>query len=112
MKKYIRTQEGNIYKRLFIDKAIVGGSHGCICDKDLNPIGETIIKESDDIEELCDEIVFFDNENKPHYKTQEPESIWLLGASLYANSLRFGIFTDKGLIYVAKLNDKGEWELL
>ena len=66
---------------------------------------------ADTIEELCDEAVFFDEDNKPHYKSQEG-NIWYLGAGLYTESLRFGIFTDKGLIYVAKMNEKGELELL
>ena len=75
-------------------------------------IGNSVIlKTADTIEELCDEAVFFSKDNKPHYKSQEG-NLWYLGASLFTESLRFGIFTDKGLIYVAKMNDKGELELL
>ena len=75
---------------------------------------ESIIKEADTIEELCDEFVFFDTKdnNKPHYKSSESEGIWFLGASLFIETLRGAIWTDKGLIYVAKMNDKGELELI
>ena len=66
---------------------------------------------ADTIEELCDEAVFFDKDNKPHYKSQEG-NVWYLGAGLFTETLRFCIFTDKGLIYVAKMNDKGELQLL
>ena len=76
-------------------------------DKDFGKI----IKSSDTIEELCDEAVFFDKGNKPHYKSQEGNA-WYLGASLFTETLRFGIFTDKGLIYVAKMNKKGKMVLL
>lgn len=51
MKKYFRTQE-HIYKRLFVDKAIINELGTGACDKDLNPIGETIIKESDNLNDL------------------------------------------------------------
>ena len=69
------------------------------------------IKQANTIEELCDEAVFFDEDNVPHYKSKEG-NVWYLGAGLFTESLRFGIFTDKGLIYVAKMNDKGDLELL
>ncbi len=68
-------------------------------------------KVADTIEKLCDEAVFFDEDNKPRYKSQEG-NVWYLGAGLFTKTLRFGIFTDKGLIYVAKMNEKGELELL
>lgn len=71
----------------------------------------SILKQANTIEELCDEAVFFDKDNVPHYKSKEG-NVWYLGAGLFTKSLRFGIFTDKGLIYVAKMNDEGELELL
>ena len=76
------------------------GGHSCdfIEEKD-------ILKQADTIEELIDEAVFFDDNGKPHYKTQEG-AIWLLGAALFKDSLRFGIFTETGLIYVAKMVNK------
>ena len=122
--KYIRTKDGIFdlsrfkFEKGDIDQSKVGSRqdcyleqhnieycpHRCIWVKD-------IIKQADTIEELCDEAVFFDKDNKPHYESQEG-NIWYLGASLFTETLRFGTFTDKGLIYVAKMNDKGELELL
>ena len=59
---------------------------------------------ADTIEELCDEFVF--NETLIY---DETEMKWLVsqGCEVYGC-----IWTDKGLIYVAKMNEKGELELL
>ena len=102
--KYIRTKDGIYEAKKNKVGAWVTKLPYKIFDRD-------VIKQADTIEELCDEAVFFDKDNKPHYKSQEG-NIWYLGASLFTETLRFGIFTDKGLIYVAKMNDKGELELL
>ena len=66
---------------------------------------EDIIKQADTIEELCDEFVY-------EYQTgirvinkkiiAMPDIVKTYGA----------IWTDKGLIYVAKMNEKEEMELL
>lgn len=66
-----------------------------------------VIKQADTIEELCDEFVrvsksihdFLVSDDIPTKKFDDTE---IYGA----------IWSDKGLIYVAKLNDKGELELL
>lgn len=114
--KYIRTKEGNIYKRLFIDRAIVSGSHGGVCDKDLNPVGETIIKEADTIEELCDEFVvigIFENQIGCCCDTFKEAKELKDYVELPQEQIIYGaIWTDKGLIYVAKMNEKGDLELL
>lgn len=78
---------------------------------------DEIVKEADTIEELCDEFVWVDNEYSRGFicniefvknctKSHE--------GRLYGNSkFIFGaIWTDKGLIYVAKMNEEGELELL
>lgn len=70
-----------------------------------------VIKESENIEDLCDEFILFDDENKIHYQSQEG-SIWWLGAGLYPKSVRGAIFTNEGIIYVAKLNENKELELI
>lgn len=107
--KYIRTKDGRIIgfepktKDLDLIKYL---------SQFVNYQGECApIKQADTIEELCDEAVFFDEDNVPHYKSKEG-NVWYLGAGLFTESLRFGIFTDKGLIYVAKMNEKGKLELL
>ena len=79
---------------------------------------DDIIKQADTIEELCDEFVVFDKEQPNgkllYYKgfenlkkefidfEKDKEKVVVCGA----------IWTDKGLIYVAKMNDKGELELI
>ena len=105
---YIRTKDGRILdfdklnevSKLSIDMA------------------EEPIREADTIEELCDEFVVFDKEQPNgkllYYKgfenlkkefidfEKDKEKVVVYG----------GIWTDKGLIYVAKMNDKGEFELI
>ena len=117
--KYIRTKDGRIIKLLDklineVDLWVVGGKNN-------------ILKQADTIEELCDYLVV-------KYKNHEPQIqkcselvkcmklngvgwkehfAWL--KEKYKDKLEYvklGILTDKGLIYVAKMNDKGELELL
>lgn len=72
---------------------------------------ESIVKEADTIEELCDEfVVTADFYNKPNILAKVnslPIDIDLTTHIIYG-----AIWTDKGLIYVAKMNDEGELELL
>ena len=106
--KYIRTKDG-IYE---INRYYEPRDYYWVKQDCEQPISsDEIIKQADTIEELCDEAVFFDKDNKPHYKSQEG-NLWYLGAGLFIETLRFCIFTDKGLIYVAKMNEKGDLELL
>ena len=64
-------------------------------------------KEADTIEELCDEFVISYIDGF-HQLASFPSKVEvMLGHSVYG-----AIRTDKGLIYVAKMNDKGEFELL
>ena len=69
-------------------------------------------KSADTIEELCDEYVY-QHPTKPMIirlpkkLTQEHLEDIKKGMIIYG-----AIWTDKGLIYVAKMNDKGELELL
>ena len=114
--KYIRTKD-HIYKRLFIDKAIINELGVGACDKDLNPIGEQIIKESNNLDELCDfaYALWKDNAFEVYdlnYDCVKVEnwSKWLAEGEVL--ELYYGIKTDKGLIYVAKMNNKGKLESL
>lgn len=75
-----------------------------------------IIKQADTIEELCDEFVCGDNYKEHCVLSHErfDESYWkerLLDGDKTV-SIYGAIWTDKGLIYAAKMNDKGELELL
>ena len=82
-----------------------------------------IIAQADTIEELCDEFVYIDDYERPylcnfdynqdaiiHYKNGEIGCIFKTSKN-YMN-IKGAIWTDKGLIYVAQMNDKGELELL
>ena len=71
-----------------------------------------VIATADTIEEICDGFIFKDTHaNKLHFLDSN-SGISLLGASLFEDTLRGFIETDQGLIYVAKMNDNGEFELL
>ena len=104
--KYIRTENG-IYETI---KCLGDGS--CYCNngnKNKYISSFEILKQSDNIEELCDEFVVVNNTcfNMPQ----------LLGTKIdkdyYKHEKVYGaIWTSKGLIYVAKMNDKGELELI
>ena len=77
-----------------------------------------IIKEADTIEKLCDEFIF----NKERVVVLGIDNGYMKG--FYDNwidkitwqHIKEGIYgaiwTDKGLIYVAKMNEKGEFELV
>jgi len=125
--KYIRTKNGRIIKSLTeikeaYDKVPIyiytvmtdGYKHCCNIQRDF------VEKLADTIEELCDEFVAYNSEQnnglpitcpkemlgkiKPYIQIgmQKRINCWLCGA----------IWTDKGLIYVAKMNEKGVMELL
>ena len=117
--KYIRTKDG-IFKVLDYTSNC-GESYYKIKPEDDGWIwacSDDILKVADTIEELIDEYVVVENKshNIPSYlkeainrfmekqcgELSEDYSIEIYGA----------IWTDKGLIYVAKMNDKGELELL
>lgn len=118
-KKYIRTKEGIYQQRKpLLEEYIVGNetfvySHASIKDKD-------IIQDANTIEELCDEFVIrykdgthdtlnYDYSQRLKYMEMEQYNMELT----FGNCDLFGaIWTDKGLIYVAKMNEKGELELL
>ena len=107
--KYIRTKDGCITEGNFEIGKTIATLYG----------DEQITKENtaDTIEELCDEFVRsykgycrlldLSNENPKkifleYSKYKMPERVEIFGA----------IWTDKGLIYVAKLNERGELELI
>ena len=71
-----------------------------------------VIKQADTIEELCDGFIFKDTYANDLHLLDKKDGISILGASLFKDTLRGFIETDKGLIYVAKMNEKGELELI
>lgn len=112
---YVRTKDG-VYEveqsQLEDDEEVVNCDYGQIHKLE-------ILRKSENLEELCDEFVRIVKRNKL-------KSLITLGAieHLKEHSQNFindfmntyeiygAIWTDKGLIYVAKMNDKGELELI
>lgn len=78
------------------------------------PIEEhTIIKQADSIKELCDAAIVDHTICIDHKWGGADWERAMKLKSLFPNSkLRGAIWTDKGLIYVAELNDEGKLELL
>lgn len=116
--KYIRTKQGHIYKRLYKDGALNRGV-GYIVQGVIMPFGEDVIEESDTIEELCDEFVYkyvnpYHQKTKPCYELVDMTLENMKGTMEMTSGATFygAIWTDEGLIYVAKMNNKGEFELL
>ena len=117
--KYIRTKDGIIdtsiweydkYNKCWFNDRykIVGGEYHRLIYK------EDIITQADTIEELCDTFVVWEgkklitfitytNVQMPRFKEMSKKHIFTIYGA---------IWTDKGLVYVAKMNEKGELELL
>lgn len=115
--KYIKTKDGIIEKSkvkfLANGQAEITDGHGSWRVDDLQ-----IIKESDNLEELFDGFVYHCHWTLDH---REEHKVYKTLKDLYANNyivkskyfIIYGaIWTDRGLIYVAKINMKGNWELL
>lgn len=124
--KYIRTCEGKI---IDVEKAIQRYKNNeSLDDMALDIIARIVyggtddygykrraIKEADTIEELCDYYVIFDSDG--HCDITRDYGYFI---EMHADAVRHcslsgtygALRTDTGLIYVAKMNDKGEWELL
>ena len=108
--KYIRTKDGIIYYKATQ-----------MCDGNWQVKTKTgryikiskslVLKIADTIEKLCDKWVLIDRTgfNEPYVCDTYRESKELKEND---DDLMGAVWTDKGLIYVAKLNDKGELELL
>ena len=68
------------------------------------------------IEELCDKFIGVEENGTPHIFAYECDLLDLIHNAerkLGVKVMGYGaIWTDKGLIYVAKMNEKGELELL
>ena len=113
--KYIKAKDG-IYKiydetetyyecssNHYVSKNILGGKSNCVL--------------ADTIEELCDEFVVIVQNNGCILFNQclnSFEKVVSLNQKAKDNDAKIygAIWTDKGLIYVAKINDKGGLELL
>ena len=114
---YIRTKIGiwKVRKPLpdefnpFQDKVVYVCGHGSIKEKD-------ILKSADTIEELCDEFVVENKKDHLHlvYTNNDKQAIKMVIGNIPMEEwfIYGAVWCDKGLIYVAKMNEKGELELL
>lgn len=114
---YIRTKDGRIAEvkeNMTIKRCsenvlrLVYKDNRSICVLSGN---DDIVKQADTIEELCDRFVVIDKE------TKEVRNIvsFLAYAKLWSYckyNIYGAIWTSKGLIYVAKMNDKGDLLLI
>ena len=109
---YIRTKDG-------VYEVKVNKYHELVYCKDNQIVLScNIIKQSETIEELCD--LFVDEETKTifhkhngyviNWKTNMVYSLKALSESYH--SVKGAIWTSKGLIYVAKMNESGCLELI
>jgi hypothetical protein len=110
--KYIRTKD-NIYEVYARERC----PNGCVITTSGVKVPYTdILRESDTAEALCDELVVIYNNNKAFKKpfTSIYDNLKdLLKEHEISKCKVYGaIWTDKGLIYKAKMNEKGELELL
>ena len=123
--KYIRTKE-RIYE---IDETCKRDNQILFFDnKEQTPDyiidffeGKDVLKQADTIEELCDMfVVWLEGRNMPiemplseKEQYEKMKEVVLLGTKEKLNIwLKLAIWTDQGLIYVAKMNEKGELELI
>ena len=102
---YIRTKDG-------VYEVKVNKYHELVyCKNNQIVLSCNIIKQSENIEELCDRFVVMDKETKEVISIVsflEYAKLW----SYCKYNIYGAIWTDKGLIYVAKMNDKGELVLI
>ena len=104
--KYIRTKE-----ELGIER-----EDGVCCFRTWVANADSPLKKdwlyADTIEELCDEFVIADVEHKCWERVFKPALELVLKDYEKPYEVYGAIWTNKGLIYVAKMNEKGELELL
>ena len=118
--KYIRTKDGKIFNSLALraEEIVYKDEQGKWRRefRTVDPL-KKVLETADTIKELCDEFVvcLFGN---PQTITKNLLEIqhFIANQKLIGNDKNIvvygAIWTDKGLIYVAKMNSKGELELL
>lgn len=123
--KYIRTKDGRVIKAKAVEYNLVDRDDTFIQRRrDFIDIlhraipQERVLKEADTIEELCDEFVYLFEGHHFYCRWNKLIKKWQTLPELFEMSddkiktIKGAIWTNKGLIYVAKMNNKGELELL
>jgi len=116
---YIRTKDG-VYKVVdtYETKYVVGYTEDGF---EISIYKENVISQSENLEELCDEFVLIEprDDGGKKYSHRDKESFIRdyigyehIDIVLSYYTIYGAIWTDKGLIYVAKMNEKGELELI
>lgn len=116
--KYYRTKDGSIYEyervktRVFIQQGMRSREKPLSEEETLKLFPYEIIAQADTIEELCDEFVIV-HQNPyciEHYLADKNTD--LKATNEHIGTVYGAIWTDEGLIYVAKMNEEGELKLL
>ena len=105
---YIRTKDG-------VYEVKVNKYHELVyCKNNQIVLSCNILNQSENLEELCDEFVIRRIKNDYTFVWNEERNIGFnYFCSLPKIYIVYGaIWTSKGLIYVAKMNEKGELQLL
>ena len=128
--KYIRTKDGKIIGFDTWKELLVDNNKWLFLEKDDYTCciaGSYIIKQADTIDKLCDEFVidnwleigkpilckYHKDKNVLYYIDEHGFNCLYAPDLLKAKcEIKGAIWTDKGLIYVAKMNKEGELELL
>ena len=121
---YVRTRYGEIYRVYSTD---VDGVDYLVYNHEYDGVDEwsskfyeyskkEIVKESENIEDLCDKFIIIDKKTRIPDERFEIQFTSLKEAKKrYAKAIDIlvgAIWTHKGLKYVAQMNNKGELELL
>lgn len=99
--KYIKTKDGNVYEYANVTASQL--------------VGTTIIKTADNVDELCDRIIIKPRRRGGRYKIITKRKFGNYSMSFvkcYWNCTYGATWTDQGLVYVAKMNEEGDFELL
>ena len=110
--KYFRTKDG-IYQSVFFKIGVdseTGEEYLTGRDTKIHTPNNKIINQADTIEELCDEFVI---DEIGHYQYGDFETAKAMLETIHEKGKLYGaIWTDRGLIYIAKMNEEGALELL
>lgn len=113
MSKFIRT-ENRIYQveSEYLDNEGKWVGYNIVENDMAIILRDQVIKKADTIEELIDNYVFIEKGEMP-VDLDKDTIIFNKGLYIEDGTIIYGaIWTDKGLIYVAKMNEKGELELI
>ena len=103
MSRYIRTKDGRIVDTTKYPE------HPASWGVQASDYALTIAQ-SENLEELCDEFVVWLDENNCHFTTTN--YLYIYQNRDKAKATFGAIWTSKGLIYVAKMNENGKLELI